>query len=54
MRRPGDRQTPAPGGRAAARLRQYIEQRADATETSGNKPTKRAANTPKAKPPKKK
>ena len=54
MRRPGDKQTPAPGGRAAARLRQYIEQRSGTPETSGAEKPKRASRATKRKPPKKK
>ena len=52
MRRPGGTQTPGVGGRAAGRLRQYIEQRSGVTETRANKRAKRVAKTRKPKPPK--
>ena len=48
MRRPGDTQTPGPGGRVAARLHQYIEQRGGVTATR-KKQAKRASSVRKPK-----
>ena len=41
MRRPGDKKAPPPGGRAAARLRLYVEQR----EPVSSAPKKKTAKT---------